>query len=118
MIWSTFNRDPWLDDSVRLQMWEILRNIASSQGVNVIEINGFHDHVHILARIPAKYVLSQVVQTLKSLSTREIAITDPTLRAFQWQSGYGAYSVSKSKQAVVAAYIQNQEAHHSEDVRC
>jgi hypothetical protein len=31
---------------------------------------------------------------------------------FYWQTGYGAFSVSPSKEPTVAAYIDNQEQHH------
>ncbi len=31
---------------------------------------------------------------------------------FQWQEGYGAFSVSPSLLAIVQAYIRNQEEHH------
>jgi len=31
---------------------------------------------------------------------------------FSWQSGYGAFSVSKSNISAVKKYIQNQEEHH------
>jgi len=31
---------------------------------------------------------------------------------FYWQTGYGAFSVSASMEAVVSAYIENQERHH------
>ena len=34
------------------------------------------------------------------------------MRAFAWQDGYGAFSVSKSNLPEVAAYIQNQREHH------
>jgi REP-associated tyrosine transposase len=36
----------------------------------------------------------------------------PKRRAFAWQLGYGAFSVSKSNVPEVLKYIANQEAHH------
>lgn len=35
----------------------------------------------------------------------------PALR-FEWQEGYGAFSVGVSQIEATRAYIQNQEAHH------
>ncbi len=35
-----------------------------------------------------------------------------TLRKFQWQEGYGAFSYSRSQIDVVAKYVMNQEEHH------
>jgi hypothetical protein len=33
--------------------------------------------------------------------------------SFQWQTGYGAFSVSESRVRTVRAYIQNQREHHT-----
>ena len=35
-----------------------------------------------------------------------------TAQTFEWQKGYGAFTVSYSKIAVVEQYIRNQEEHH------
>ena len=35
--------------------------------------------------------------------------------SFAWQSGYGAFSYSKSHVPDVIRYIQNQEAHHQKE---
>lgn len=32
---------------------------------------------------------------------------------FQWQAGYGAFSVSESRVSAVRAYVQNQREHHA-----
>ena len=34
------------------------------------------------------------------------------MKAFRWQEGYAAFTVSASKAESVASYIQNQEQHH------
>ena len=33
-------------------------------------------------------------------------------RQFEWQRGYGGFSVSKSNLSAVIRYIRNQETHH------
>ncbi len=33
--------------------------------------------------------------------------------AFEWQNGYGAFTVSDSQVEIVKQYIRNQEQHHS-----
>jgi len=34
------------------------------------------------------------------------------MRAFEWQDGYGAFTVSRSQIHEVIEYIKNQRAHH------
>ena len=38
--------------------------------------------------------------------------TIPRRRLFAWQQGYGAFSVSKSNELEVIAYIRDQDLHH------
>ena len=39
-------------------------------------------------------------------------LNGPANKDFQWQSGYGAFSVSQSNVVEVKRYIENQEEHH------
>jgi len=50
--------------------------------------------------------LAEVVQKLKANSARWLG------SEFEWQKGYGAFSVSPSLLATVQRYIRNQEEHH------
>jgi len=43
-----------------------------------------------------------------SLGTREMG----SQRPFAWQTGYGAFSVSRSNVPAVAKHIEEQESHH------
>ena len=36
-----------------------------------------------------------------------------TRKGFAWREGYGAFTVSKSEEAKVIGYIQNQHRHHA-----
>jgi hypothetical protein len=49
---------------------------------------------------------------MKANSSRWIHDNVPQAKGFVWQTGYGAFSVSKSAQAKVVKYIQSQEEHH------
>ncbi len=49
------------------------------------------------------------MQEIKANSSRWVRETN---RLFQWQRGYGAFSVSESQRAAVARYIANQAEHH------
>ena len=70
------------------------------------------DHIHVLASLPATISLADVASAMKSNSSRWIHESAPQAKGFDWQTGYGAFSVSKSAQARVMEYIQNQERHH------
>jgi hypothetical protein len=49
---------------------------------------------------------------LKTNSSRWVHETWGSHKAFAWQTGYGAFSVSRSNVSAVANYIEQQEQHH------
>jgi len=65
--------------------------------------------VHILLSLPPSARLAEVVQKLKANSSRWLGEQGI---AFEWQKGYGAFSVSPSMLSTVTAYVENQEEHH------
>ncbi len=77
-----------------------------------IEINGMPDHVHVLTAYPSDLSHADMLQKIKKRSSEWIHNTFPELRVFEWQVGYGGFTVSKSMQEIVAEYIRNQKEHH------
>ena len=84
------------------------------KGVNglPIEIGGRPDHMHILASLPKTMSLSEFVRVIKSNSSKWIKGLDVRYRMFEWQEGYGAFSVSPSLLDKTIQYIRMQEEHH------
>jgi len=52
------------------------------------------------------------MRDLKANSTNWIHETFRQLRAFYWQDGYSAFSVSPSALQNVVKYVKNQQEHH------
>ena len=75
-------------------------------------INGVADHVHILLGLSPDCAPSGIVRDIKANSSRWINEQCFVSGKFEWQSGFGAFSVSKSQVKRVANYIKRQEAHH------
>ena len=61
---------------------------------------------------PPTLAPSQIAQHLKGDSSKWIHEVFSEWRGFGWQSGYGAFTVSKSNVPEVIRYIQNQREHH------
>jgi REP element-mobilizing transposase RayT len=75
-------------------------------------VGGVEDHVHLLCRQARTISLAEWVKELKRVSSIWVKKQDAKLRAFQWQAGYGAFSVSQSQSARVQRYIAGQAVHH------
>ncbi len=111
-VWSTKNREPLLTSDLRDRLWPYLGGIAKQNKMNALAIGGASDHVHILISLPATLSVAKAVQLLKGNSSKWIHETFPKLRGFEWQEGYGAFSISISGVDETVAYIRNQEEHH------
>ena len=78
----------------------------------MIKIGGVADHVHILARLSPSLAVADVVRDVKANSSRWMSEQTEITLPFEWQKGYGAFTVSYSIIPSVGKYIQNQEEHH------
>ena len=66
-------------------------------------------HVHILFVLHRTLSLADLVEEVKKGSSKWLKTRSAAMRNFHWQNGYGAFSVSRSSEARVRAYILNQE---------
>ena len=113
LIFSTKNREPWLrDETRRAALHEYLGGIARNMDCHAVRIGGVADHVHVLVRFGRTITVAALVKELKRGSTLWLRGEDPTMAAFEWQAGYGVFSVSVSRLDDVVAYIAGQNEHH------
>ncbi len=113
IVFSTKDRRPFLHDAtLRGELHAYLGETANRLGSPVICVGGVADHVHVLCRLGRTITLADLVKELKRVSSAWIKTKTDTLADFQWQSGYGAFSISPGHVDVIREYIVNQEEHH------
>ena len=112
VIFSTRDRRPDLDVDVRPRVFAYMGGIIRELGGTALAINGPADHVHLLLALPATVALADAMRVVKTNSSRWVHEQWPQRRAFAWQTGYGAFSVSRSNVDEVERYIAGQEEHH------
>jgi putative transposase len=66
----------------------------------------------MLLGIPATVAVSEALKQVKGGSSAWIKQNFPGCRAFSWQDGYGAFTLSKSQENAVRDYIHAQREHH------
>lgn len=114
IVFSTKNRKPYLkDDKFRDEVFAYMAGTIKNLGGFAIKIGGYHDHVHLLVRIPAKLAVSDLVGRFKASTSKHINETTDSALKFGWQDGYGAFTVSLSQKRNVYKYIENQIEHHA-----
>jgi putative transposase len=112
LIFSTKNRERWIAKDIEQRVWAYLGGIAHSNEMIALAAGGIENHVHLLVGMPPTMTVSRALQLLKGGSSKWVHETFPTLRRFQWQDGYGAFTVSKAQLAEVSDYIGSQREHH------
>jgi len=113
IVFSTKNRTPFLrDQSIRSKMHAYLAGAFKGMESPAVLIGGTEDHVHVLCRFSRDRTVSQLIRESKRTSSKWIKTQHVDCRRFQWQVGYGAFSVSASLVEKVRKYIESQEQHH------
>jgi REP element-mobilizing transposase RayT len=112
IVFSTKERRPFLIPDVLPRACEYMGGIIRNLKGIALAVNGTADHVHIAAKTKPTIALADFVPAVKSNCSGWIHDTFPDLRAFQWQEGYSAFSVSQSVKDSVVEYVMKQEQHH------
>ena len=117
-VFSTKQRMPWIAPDVAERLYPYMGGIVRAEKGVLYDIGGVEDHVHMYLRWRPDEPISDVMRTVKARSSKWVHDTFPALASFSWQEGYSVFSVSKSQEAAVKAYIAGQREHHRrEDFR-
>ena len=113
IVFSTKHRKPFLrEEGLRDEMHRQLGGTSKTLECPPLLVGGVEDHVHLLARQARTITVADWVKELKRVTSLWIKERDPKLHDFQWQAGYGAFSISQSKAGQVVQYIREQKEHH------
>ena len=99
--------------NIREFLKRTFHELARQKGCEIISGNLVQDHVHMLIRIPPKYVVANVIGYLKGKSAIAIARQfNGRTRNFNgerfWARGYSVSTVGYDQENI-KVYIQNQE---------
>jgi len=110
IVFSTKERRDLIPIVLQPRLVAYLAGIVRRLGLDSLAIGGTQNHLHLLIGIRPTSRLSDSVQKLKANSSRWLG--EQGIQ-FEWQRGYGAFSVSPSMITVVTDYIEHQKEHHS-----
>ncbi len=112
IVWSTKNRKACLAKSICASLYaEISKTVVKTGGI-IHAIGGIEDHIHLLIETNRNIALSDVIKEIKVTATHWLASKDSIFSDFEWQQGYGAFSISFLTLEAVNQYIRQQEMHH------
>ena len=109
---STKDRYPFIDADLESHLWPYLGGIARENRMKALAIGGTSDHVHALLSLPGMMSFAKAVQLIKGGSSKWIHDSFSRYKKFEWQEGYGGFSVSASQASRTIAFVNNQKEHH------
>ncbi|RXQ95624.1 transposase [Ancylomarina salipaludis] len=112
LTFSTKDRKPDIKEIWELKLYSCISSVFKKYDSPVLTINSVADHVHILFALSKDHALATLVEAVKKESAEWIRSIGNINKDFDWQDGYGAFSVSHFQVDVVTRSIQNQKKHH------
>ena len=95
------------------RVFQYIGGIIREEGAIPFAVGGVEDHIHILTTLPKTITLADFVRAIKAKSSKWLKTVDSYYDVFQWQEGYGAFSISPSLMERTKKYIFTQAEHHN-----
>jgi putative transposase len=96
LVFSTKNREPWLDDDLRDEPHAYIGGIIANRKGTLLKSGSVSDHVHLLIAHPRTTAPSEIIQDIKTGSSKWLKTKGAKYVNFHWQAGYGIFSISPS----------------------
>jgi REP element-mobilizing transposase RayT len=112
IVFTTKTGYPFIAESIRPELQSYIIGTLSNLGIFTYEIFANPDHIHILCTLPRTLTIADLISKIKTSSSKWIKTKG--FPDFDWQDGYGVFSVSSSKVATVENYIRKQPEHHKQ----
>jgi putative transposase len=111
-VFAVKHRENFITQEWRNPLHEYISGIITREKCKSLAVGGWKDHVHIFFGLHPTLSVSELLQSVKSNSSRWVNDNRFLKGRFHWQEGYAAFSYARSQRDAVVKYITNQEAHH------
>jgi putative transposase len=109
VVFSTKDRRDLIPPNLEPRLIPYLAGTIKKLGLDSLAIGGTANHLHILMLLRPTIRVAEAVQKIKANTSRWLG--EQGIQ-FEWQKGYGVFSVSPSMLPTVTASIENQKEHH------
>jgi len=115
LVFVTKYRSDVFSDRVLSDLEEIFKSVCLDFEAELVEFNGEHDHIHLLINYPPKVAISNLVNSLKGVSSRLIRkkkypeIQRKLWGNMLWSPSYFAGSCGGAPLSIIKQYIEQQQ---------
>ena len=111
IVFAVKGRQCFIKESFRDELQKYISGIIKEKKQKLYAIYCMLDHTHIFVSIKPDIAISDLVRDIKANSSSFIK-EKQFVKNFSWQTGFGAFSYSKSQASNVVDYILRQPEHH------
>ncbi|HEY3104760.1 MAG TPA: IS200/IS605 family transposase [Pyrinomonadaceae bacterium] len=112
LVFSTKNREPFITPFVEAELYPYMATVFREHDSPSLIIGGTTDHIHGLFALSRTISIAELVEEVKTGSSKCLKTKGSEFRNFHWQRGYGAFSIGQSNLTELKRYIRNQKQHH------
>lgn len=112
IVFGTKNHQHTLSADKRDELFKYISGIIQNKKCHLYQINGIEDHIHILTHLHPSIALADLVKDVKLATTKFIKEKNLFVNFNGWQDGYGAFTYSIDRKAILINYVINQVEHH------
>jgi putative transposase len=113
IIFSTKNQEPLIDKKIEPLLYACIEGVLWDPLYSpALKTGGGEEHVHILYAHSRILSVDSVVQIVKKRSAEWMRTLGDKYKDFDWQEGYGGFSISRSAAADLSKYIASQRKYH------
>ena len=111
-VFATQKRLRLIHDNAQNELYNYSAGLTKELKCFLQCIGGMEDHIHLLVGLHPTLSVSDFAQRFKANTSRFINEKGWVIGKFNWQNGFGAFSVSQSGLEQVRDYIAKQKEHH------
>jgi len=94
------------------ELTDFIRDHFKDRQYEMICLNGYRDHLHVMVKPALNESISKVVKEIKGATSNWLNKSGKVNGRFSWQRGFGAFSVSPHDVGKIIRYILIQQRHH------
>lgn len=114
LVFAVKGRENLISNKWKTDLHKYIAGIVQGKDQKSIIVNGAADHIHAFVGMKPSIAISDLMRDIKNNSSNFINDNHLVSGHFSWQTGYGAFSYSKSHVENVFNYILHQEEHHKQ----
>jgi putative transposase len=111
-VFSTKNRTNLIKPEIEPELYAYMGGICRNAQSPLLCIGGTANHLHLLVSLSKNTALADLMMNVKKDSSKWIKTKGTPFADFEWQDGYGGFSIGESQVDDLRGYIGRQKEHH------